>query len=53
MQRLYEHGKEDMEPDLISILINLAANKKNAQVMCEGVSSLDEQILPEKSGRVK
>ncbi|XP_024129939.1 kinesin-associated protein 3 isoform X3 [Oryzias melastigma] len=36
MQRLYEHGKEDMEPDLISILINLAANKKNAQVMCEG-----------------
>ncbi|KAF6727640.1 Kinesin-associated protein 3 [Oryzias melastigma] len=36
MQRLYEHGKEDMEPELISILINLAANKKNAQVMCEG-----------------
>ncbi|RVE62035.1 hypothetical protein OJAV_G00173320 [Oryzias javanicus] len=36
MQRLYEHGKEDTEPELISVLINLAANKKNAQVMCEG-----------------
>uniref|UniRef100_A0A8C7YYW1 Kinesin-associated protein 3b n=1 Tax=Oryzias sinensis TaxID=183150 RepID=A0A8C7YYW1_9TELE len=36
MQRLYEHGKEDMEVELISLLINLAANKKNAQLMCEG-----------------
>lgn len=36
MQMLYEHGEEDFEIELISICINLAANKRNAQLMCEG-----------------
>ncbi|XP_078121001.1 kinesin-associated protein 3-like isoform X2 [Sander vitreus] len=36
MQMLYEHGEEETEAELISICINLAANKRNAQLMCEG-----------------
>ncbi|KAK5607076.1 Kinesin-associated protein 3 [Crenichthys baileyi] len=36
MQMLYDHGGEDIEAELISICINLAANKMNAQLMCEG-----------------
>ncbi|XP_053185293.1 kinesin-associated protein 3-like isoform X2 [Scomber japonicus] len=36
MQMLYHHGEEEIEAELISICINLAANKKNAQKMCEG-----------------
>ncbi|TDH06343.1 hypothetical protein EPR50_G00131050 [Perca flavescens] len=36
MQMLYEHGEEETEAELISICINLAANKRNAQIMCEG-----------------
>lgn len=37
MQMLYEHSEEEMEAELISICINLAANKRNAQLMCEGI----------------
>ncbi|KAK1879323.1 Kinesin-associated protein 3 [Dissostichus eleginoides] len=36
MQMLYEHGEEDTEAELLSICINLAANKRNAQLICEG-----------------
>ncbi|XP_041849149.1 kinesin-associated protein 3-like [Melanotaenia boesemani] len=36
MQMLYEHCEEDIEAELISLCINLAANKRNAQLMCEG-----------------
>lgn len=36
MQRLYEHREEGFEMELISICINLAANKRSAQLMCEG-----------------
>lgn len=36
MQMLYEHSEEDVEAEIISICINLAANKRNAQLMCEG-----------------
>ncbi|XP_068196083.1 kinesin-associated protein 3-like isoform X2 [Antennarius striatus] len=37
MQMLYEHGGEaESEAEVISIGINLAANKKNAQLFCEG-----------------
>ena len=36
MQMLYEHSEEDIEAEIISICINLAANKRNAQLMCEG-----------------
>ncbi|KAF3698889.1 Kinesin-associated protein 3 [Channa argus] len=36
MQMLFEYSEEEIEAELISVLINLAANKKNAQVMCEG-----------------
>lgn len=36
MQMLYDHGGEEIEAELISICINLAANKRNAQLMCEG-----------------
>lgn len=37
MQMLYEHSEEEIEAELISICINLAANKRNAQLMCEGI----------------
>uniref|UniRef100_A0A3B5BEI7 Kinesin associated protein 3 n=1 Tax=Stegastes partitus TaxID=144197 RepID=A0A3B5BEI7_9TELE len=36
MHMLYEHNEEEIEAELISICINLAANKRNAQLMCEG-----------------
>ncbi|XP_034038857.1 kinesin-associated protein 3-like isoform X3 [Thalassophryne amazonica] len=36
MQMLYEHSEEEIETELISVCINLAANKRNAQLMCEG-----------------
>lgn len=36
MQMLFEHGKERIDTELISFCINLAANKRNAQIMCEG-----------------
>ncbi|XP_028283091.1 kinesin-associated protein 3-like [Parambassis ranga] len=36
MHLLYKHSEEEMEGELISICINLAANKRNAQLMCEG-----------------
>ncbi|CAL8346979.1 unnamed protein product [Merluccius merluccius] len=36
LQMLYEHGEEKMDMELISFCINLAASKKNAQIMCEG-----------------
>ncbi|XP_029930333.1 kinesin-associated protein 3-like isoform X1 [Myripristis murdjan] len=36
MQMLYGHGEEKIDDELISICINLAANKRNAQLMCEG-----------------
>uniref|UniRef100_A0A672J5S9 Kinesin-associated protein 3b n=1 Tax=Salarias fasciatus TaxID=181472 RepID=A0A672J5S9_SALFA len=36
MQMLYEHGEDEIEAELISVCINLAANKRNAQLMCEG-----------------
>lgn len=36
MQMLYDSGGEEMEAELISICINLAANKRNALLMCEG-----------------
>ncbi|KAF3858848.1 hypothetical protein F7725_012049 [Dissostichus mawsoni] len=31
-----QHGEEDTEAELLSICINLAANKRNAQLICEG-----------------
>uniref|UniRef100_A0A8D3BMG9 Kinesin-associated protein 3-like n=1 Tax=Scophthalmus maximus TaxID=52904 RepID=A0A8D3BMG9_SCOMX len=36
MQMLFECGEEEIEAELISICINLAANKRNAQLTCEG-----------------
>ncbi|KAG7526402.1 kinesin-associated protein 3-like [Solea senegalensis] len=36
MQMLFECGEEETETELITICINLAANKKNAQLICEG-----------------
>uniref|UniRef100_A0A8C4ZQ07 Kinesin-associated protein 3b n=1 Tax=Gadus morhua TaxID=8049 RepID=A0A8C4ZQ07_GADMO len=36
LQMLYDHGEEKMDIELISFCINLAASKKNAQIMCEG-----------------
>ncbi|XP_076018238.1 kinesin-associated protein 3a [Genypterus blacodes] len=36
MKLLYDYGEEEIEAELISICINLAANKRNAQLMCEG-----------------
>lgn len=37
MQMLFECGEEETEAELITICINLAANKRSAQLMCEGV----------------
>uniref|UniRef100_A0A3P8UMC3 Kinesin-associated protein 3a n=1 Tax=Cynoglossus semilaevis TaxID=244447 RepID=A0A3P8UMC3_CYNSE len=36
MKMVYECGKEKMDMELVSLCINLAANKTNAQLMCEG-----------------
>ncbi|KAI7809138.1 kinesin-associated protein 3 [Triplophysa rosa] len=36
MQMLFEHGEERIDTELISFCINLAANKRNAQIICEG-----------------
>ncbi|XP_061587967.1 kinesin-associated protein 3-like [Cololabis saira] len=36
MQMIYKNSEEDMEAEIISICINLAANKRNAKLMCEG-----------------
>uniref|UniRef100_A0A665WBQ9 Kinesin-associated protein 3-like n=1 Tax=Echeneis naucrates TaxID=173247 RepID=A0A665WBQ9_ECHNA len=36
MQMLFECSEEEIEAELISICINLAANKRNAQLVCEG-----------------
>uniref|UniRef100_A0A672MPQ3 Kinesin-associated protein 3-like n=1 Tax=Sinocyclocheilus grahami TaxID=75366 RepID=A0A672MPQ3_SINGR len=36
IQMLFEHGEERMDNELISFCINLAANKTNAQIICEG-----------------
>ncbi|XP_075887419.1 kinesin-associated protein 3-like [Nelusetta ayraudi] len=36
MQMLYEQSEEKLHDEIVSICINLAANKRNAQLMCEG-----------------
>ncbi|XP_061635119.1 kinesin-associated protein 3a isoform X2 [Phyllopteryx taeniolatus] len=36
MKMIYDSGEHKMDFELISLCINLAANKINAQVMCEG-----------------
>ncbi|XP_022608745.1 kinesin-associated protein 3-like [Seriola dumerili] len=36
MKMVFECGEERMDVELISLCINLAANKNNAQVVCEG-----------------
>ncbi|XP_051720066.1 kinesin-associated protein 3-like isoform X3 [Ctenopharyngodon idella] len=36
MQMLFELGEERIDTELISFCINLAANKTNAQIICEG-----------------
>uniref|UniRef100_A0A3B4YHR0 Kinesin-associated protein 3b n=1 Tax=Seriola lalandi dorsalis TaxID=1841481 RepID=A0A3B4YHR0_SERLL len=36
MQMLFECSEEEIEAELISICINLAANKRNAEVTCKG-----------------
>ncbi|XP_030631174.1 kinesin-associated protein 3b [Chanos chanos] len=36
MQMLFEHDEERIDTELISFCINLAANKRNAQLMCKG-----------------
>ncbi|KAF5892276.1 kinesin-associated protein 3-like, partial [Clarias magur] len=36
MKMLFDCGEERVDPELISFCINLAANKRNAQVICEG-----------------
>lgn len=33
---LFDCGEERIDAELISFCINLAANKRNAQIMCEG-----------------
>lgn len=36
MKMLFEHGEETVDSELISFCINLAANKRNAHIICEG-----------------
>ncbi|XP_052443106.1 kinesin-associated protein 3 [Carassius gibelio] len=36
MKMLFDSGEERIDAELISFCINLAANKRNAQIMCEG-----------------
>lgn len=39
MQMLYEQSEEEIKAEIISICINLAVNKRNAQLLCEGILS--------------
>lgn len=39
MRMVFDCGEEKMDVELISLCINLAANKSDAQVICEGTSS--------------
>lgn len=43
MKMVFDCGEEKMDVELISLCINLAANKSNAQVICEGTRE-DEHI---------
>ncbi|XP_066518072.1 kinesin-associated protein 3b isoform X2 [Hoplias malabaricus] len=36
MQMLFEHGEERIDSELISFCINLAANLRNAHIICQG-----------------
>lgn len=36
MKMLFESSEERLDAELISFCINLAANKRNAQIICEG-----------------
>ncbi|KAL6471607.1 hypothetical protein MHYP_G00202570 [Metynnis hypsauchen] len=36
MKMVFEHGEERIDSELISFCINLAANKRNAHIICEG-----------------
>ncbi|KAM4624030.1 kinesin-associated protein 3-like isoform 2-T2 [Polymixia lowei] len=47
MQMLYEYGEEKIDAELISFAINLAASKRNAQLMCEanGLKMLMKRAL--------
>uniref|UniRef100_A0A3B3TB28 Kinesin-associated protein 3a n=1 Tax=Paramormyrops kingsleyae TaxID=1676925 RepID=A0A3B3TB28_9TELE len=36
MKMLFEHGEERLDAELISFCINIAANKRNSQIICEG-----------------
>ncbi|XP_062857328.1 kinesin-associated protein 3a [Trichomycterus rosablanca] len=36
MKMLFDYGEESLDQELISFCINLAANKRNAQLICEG-----------------
>ncbi|MCI4386165.1 hypothetical protein PGIGA_G00059200 [Pangasianodon gigas] len=44
MKMLFENREERIDSELISFCINLAANKKNAQIICEG-SETHKQIV--------
>lgn len=44
MQMLFEHGEERIDTELISFCINLAANKRNAQIICEGLCLLSSRM---------
>lgn len=48
MKMVFDCGDEKMDVELISLIINLAANKNNAQVVCEGTRK-DEHTLLTKS----
>lgn len=55
MQMVYEQKEETLHDEIISICINLAANKRNAQLMCEGeaaVSPLSANVSEKTSQRV-
>lgn len=41
MKMVFDCGEDKMDVELISLCINLAANKSNAQVICEGMSPKD------------
>lgn len=45
MQMLYEQREEKLHDEIVSICINLAANKRNAQLMCEGKPQPSECFL--------
>uniref|UniRef100_A0A8C4DES3 Kinesin-associated protein 3 n=1 Tax=Dicentrarchus labrax TaxID=13489 RepID=A0A8C4DES3_DICLA len=53
MQMLYEHSEEEIEAEILSICINLAANKRNAQLMCEVLTPFPQDYVGDLAAEIR